>query len=106
MPTPKLTPELREDKRIKAILEDISKFESLSTLKNLEGGKSLILLLRTDVAAAVDTLASSYQKASDVELRGMCARLEARLGVLRLIMRAKKNKELTDEYLDELLKVE
>ena len=106
MPRPKLTAELKEDKRIKAVFDDIANYEALSALKNLEGGKSLIKLLKSDISASVDTLASSYIKAPESELRAICARLEARLGLLRVIMRAKKNSELADEYLAELVSTE
>jgi hypothetical protein len=94
--------ELSDDPKIKEALSDIDKYQSLLTLKNVEGGKLLLDVLRKDAVTDVDSLLSKYKESSHIEIIGIISSLDAKLQILRLINRSKSNLEGAQEFIDEL----
>lgn len=83
---------------------DVRKYALLEAVGNSEGGRYFISLLQKDTVNAMDKIAATYKTASDSELRTWCAVLGERLSLLRLFMRAPKNRAGAVAFLDELLK--
>lgn len=86
------------------ILQDLEKYAALDGLANLPGGKILVETITEDILNAIESITGSYKKATHAELQGYAASLEAKLGVLRALKNAGKNKTLAREALAEVLK--
>lgn len=105
MPKPKKAE--KENATVKAIKKDRNTYAAIEELASSAGGKILVDNLVKDVVISMDSLALGYKKLSHAELLGLCASLENRLAILRLITRAKTNKDLADLALrEELLRIE
>lgn len=97
VPRGKRSPEVVE------IEKDLGTYISLETLADSEGGKILVDNLAKDIIGLTESLGIKYKTATHAELMGLCADLESKTTILRLITRAKKNKELAQDALKEAL---
>lgn len=88
------------------VKKDIRKYSSIDAVSNSEGGKIVVSSLQKDIVSVIDDLASKYKTASHVELIALCATLQARLALLRVLVRSRKLKKIALEELDFLLKEE
>lgn len=85
------------------IKEDVKKMKALAAIPNTEGGKLLIDSLGKDIVNGVETLIGSYKEATDIKLRATIAKLQADLGLLRVLTRAEENSKVAQEALKNLL---
>lgn len=88
------------------VKKDIRKYSSIDAVSNSEGGKIVVSSLQKDIVSVIDDLASKYKTSSHVELIALCATLQARLALLRVLVRSRKLKKIALEELDFLLKEE
>ena len=88
---------------VKEVESDIDKYKSISSLKNLDGGKLLVRSLESDVASSVNILLGSYKSANHVELLSIIAKLDSNLSLLRVLVNSDKNLELATEELTRIL---
>lgn len=98
--------EVRQPKKnpeIVSIEKDLEKYVALENLADSAGGKVIVDNLALDIIATAEALGVRYKTASHAELLGMCADLDNKLTILRLITRAKKNKELATDALKEAI---
>lgn len=95
-------PALAERSDVQAIAEDIDSYAAIAAVSNTEGGAILLKALYRDIAGAVEGLVGGYKTVPDVELRALCAVLEARIQLARTINRAETNKTLAEDVLKEL----
>ncbi len=85
------------------IKEDVEKMKALSAIPNTEGGKILIDSLGRDVVGSVESLIGGYKEASDTKLRATIAKLQADLGLLRVLTRAEENSRVAQDALKAFL---
>ena len=97
VPIKKKRPEVAEIER------DIDTFLAVENLAGTAGGKVLVDNLSRDIIALAESLGARYKTASHAELLGLCADLDNKLTILRLITRAKRNRELAMDALKEEL---
>lgn len=98
--------EILDDKvlaEVKSIEQDIAQYSALEALSNSEGGILLIKTLKSDLRGIIDTMKTTYKTISHTELIALVSKLEARVDILRSITRAKKNYDLANDYLDDIL---
>jgi len=95
--------EEKKNPEIAAIERDLDKFVALEILAESEGGRLVVDNLAVDIIALAEIVGSQYKTASHAELMGLCADIDNKLTILRLITRAKKNRELATEALKEAL---
>lgn len=93
----------KESARARYIRKDRDTFAALEVMASSEGGKILVDNLTKDIVSSMDSLANGYRKLPHAELVALCADLDNKLSILRLITRAKKNKDLADIALKEAL---
>ena len=78
---------------LKEMAEELNTFAAIEVLADSEGGQTLIKNLTDDIASAVDTLSMRYKDMPHVEMIALCASLRANLDMVRVLTRAKKNRE-------------
>ena len=88
------------------VKKDIKKYSSIDAISNSAGGQIVVASLQKDITSVIDDLASKYKTSSHVELIALCATLQARLALLRVLVRSRKLKKIALEELDFLLKEE
>lgn len=92
---------LDDDSRI--IKKNLDTYASLESLKESAGGKILVDNLVKDILGAVESLGAKYKQSSRDELVSIIADMDNKNTILKLIIRAKKNKELAVQALKEAL---
>lgn len=90
--------ELKEE-----IKKDIGLYSSIESIGNLDGGKELIRSLESDVVSGVDMLLSIYRTGTEMEIRATLAKLASDLALLRVLNRARENKQLAEQELKRIL---
>lgn len=96
---PKLiTPELEE------LADSLDKAHALDVMAQTEGARVLVDSLVSDIISTINSLANRYKTMSHTEMIAYCAELQANLGVLFAIRRAKPNRAALEESLAEALK--
>ena len=101
------SPKGKNTPEIKAIEKDLDAYVALENLSESTGGKILVDNFAKDIIALCDSIGAHYKTASHAGLLGLCADLDNKMAILRLITRAKKNKHLAEEALkEELLRQE
>jgi len=90
----------------KEVLDDISKFKSIVSLKNLDSGKLLISSLEKEVAGGIERIVANYKTMGHIELVANISKIEANLTLLKVMKYADKNLEMAqEEYTNLLTKV-
>ncbi len=85
-------PDLVENESVRAVTDDLDRYEPLAVLASTDGGKVILESLRLDILSAIGSL-NKYKTASHAELMAACATLTERLNIYRSLTNAKKNKE-------------
>lgn len=96
-------PKGRKRPEVIAIEKDLEKYIDLEKLADSAGGKIVVDNLAKDILSTAESLGNRYKTATHAELMSLCADLESKWSILRLITRAKKNKELAEVALREAL---
>lgn len=94
----------QEEKKL--IQEEIAQFKAIETIADMEGGKIISKGLRQELATTIDIIANSYRELSHIELISLCAAMSSNLKMIRLMKRAKKNKDILLEELETSFKEE
>ncbi len=94
----------KNSEEVKDTQRDVKKYALIESLANSEAGKDLIMKLELTTSDAIDTIISTYRKASHGELLAACAVLAERITMLRMFFRAPKNRAGAAAELDRLLK--
>ena len=92
----------KKSPEIEEMIKDADSFATLDALAVSEGGKILIKSLKTDIISSILSLVK-YKTASHVELIATCATLTERLNILKVLTRAKINKDGLLKELSEIL---
>ncbi len=79
---------------IESIKKDIRKYSAIEAVKDSDGGRELITTLQKDISSVIEDIAGNYKTLSHIELVTKCARLSEKLSMLKVLERAKKNREL------------
>jgi len=88
------------------IIKDKEKYAKLEALANSEGGKLLLDTLKSDLKGSINTLIGNYRSTSHIEIICLIAQLESRLELYKRISNSSKNKALTIEELEHIVKDE
>ena len=72
----------------------------------MEGGKTIIKSLKSDILSTISVLTSSYGTMTHTELIANCARLKERLDIYNIFMSASKNAKYAQIALENILKVD
>lgn len=83
--------------------DELEKFTAIDILSESDGGKVLIESLTKDVVACIETICSSFQTSSHIELVATSAKLKERINLLQVLKRAKKNKEFISDEIKNLI---
>lgn len=98
----KANPEVAARADAQGVAEDIDTYAALAGVATSEGGQTLLKALNRDIAGAVNALIGGYRTLPDMELRSLCATLEARIQLARTLHRAPQNLDLAEDALKEL----
>jgi len=98
----KKNPALAERSDVQAVAEDTDTYAALAAVTNSEGGEVLLKALNRDIASAVNNLVSGYKTLPEIELRALCATLEASIQLARTLNRAPQNLKMAEDALKEL----
>ena len=90
----------------KIIKKDIVGYAEMEAVANSAGGKRLIKSLLSDINGSIEGICHGYREMPHFELISLSARLSERLALLRVLTRAKKNKNSAKDALSALLKDE
>lgn len=85
------------------VSDDVKAYAEIESIGNMEGGKKLIVSLEKDVVNSVDILLSIYRTGEEMEIRATLAKLASDLALLRVLNRARENKELAEQELKRIL---
>ncbi|MCG3219606.1 MAG: hypothetical protein KAR35_11380 [Candidatus Heimdallarchaeota archaeon] len=85
----------------KEIQDDISRFRSIETMANSNGGKIILKEIKSDVVSTIDQLSTRYGELTHIELIALCAGLKEKLTMMRVMKNAKENKAMAIEALDD-----
>ena len=83
------------------ITKDIKKYKAIDAVGSSVGGKIIIKEIKSDVISTIEQLSSGYGSLSHIELIALCAGLNEKLTMLRLIRNAKENKAMAIEALED-----
>lgn len=87
-----------EDKiTIEEVQDDISKYKSIVSLQNLDGGKLLVDSLEKSVSGGVENILAAYKTVQHTELIALISKLDANLSLLKVLTRADANLALAQE---------
>lgn len=88
---------------IEKLQDDLDNLKKLDVIADSEGGKVLIETLTKDIVSSIDSLCSNFQTASHIELIAVIAKIKERLNIIRVLTRAKENKEFLSKEIKEML---
>ena len=96
-------PEALADGFLVDLIESADSVQDIKAIAQQPGGIELTRLLLKDVAGTVVRLGSGYQNLSHIEMIGLCAQLQERLVLAKLLLNAEdKEKELDQAIADAL----
>lgn len=84
----------------KEIEKDISKYRSLDTLSESNGGKILVKGLKEDIVSIIERL-SNYKELSHIDFIVLASELKAKLTMMQILKNAKDKKAMVIECLEE-----
>lgn len=84
------------------VAEDIDKYAALAGFASSEAGQIMLATLTDEAASTIVSLVAGYKTLPDLELRALCAQLDARLQFLRTLKRSRTNLEDAEEVLSSL----
>jgi len=93
---------LANDPKILEVDQDIESYAAIAAFNDSEGGKELRKAMRSDIAAGINQLTSTYGKADLPELLQIIAKVDARISLLNALGNAEQNREDAEKMLDEL----
>ena len=82
---------------------EVKHYKSLEAVAKSDGGKLLIKELKTKIADNINFLINDFETLPEIQLRTICAKIEAALGQLRMLNRAEKNAKVSVAELEQLL---
>lgn len=85
----------------KEITDDIKKYKSIEAVANSGGGKIILNDVKSDVVSVIDQLSTKYKELTHIEFIAFCAELSEKLTMMRVLTRAKDNKAMAIEALEE-----
>lgn len=90
--------------KIETIKDEVKGYAIIESVANSEGGRKIIESLKKDALSAINELCFKYKEANHIDLIASCAKLSERMTLLRVFGRASKNKKITLDELEEVLK--
>lgn len=87
----------------KEILDDIDQYAGLVSLKDTDGGKTLIKGLQDDVVSHLYMATADCTTLSHTELIGLCLEIKTKLGLLMVITRSTQNKKDAESVLNDVI---
>jgi hypothetical protein len=99
----KNNPEAAERADVKETAEDIELYSALAAFASSEAGAVVFASISKEIAATVTEIAGGYKTLSEIELRALGAKLDARINFLQSLSRARTNLEDAEAYLQELI---
>jgi hypothetical protein len=90
--------------QVQGIAADVDTYAALAGFASSEAGDIIIKSIDQDVVTTIDKMLTGYKTMPELELRGLCAQLEARVQFLRTLKRAHTNQEDAEAVLAETLK--
>lgn len=97
---------IKEPTKEEEIKKDLSDYKSILVLKNSEGGKHLIGKIFEDAESKLSEITRKYKTMSHTELVASIADFNSALLMLKIFKNARKNKDMAEEFLKEVLKEE
>lgn len=88
---------------LSALADDVDRFHDIKAIVDMPGGRQLIDGLTKDVVSTVNTLSTQFKTLSHTELIALCAFLNARLTLMRVLTRASVNFKDANALLEEEL---
>lgn len=96
-------PEALADGFLLDLIESADSVQDIKAIADQPGGQELVRLLLKDVTQTVVRLGSSYSELSHIEMIALCAQMQERLVLAKLIKNAAdKEKELDQAITDAL----
>lgn len=95
-----------KDPNANIVADDLDAVAAISVLVDIEGGKLLVKSLLKDVIGAMEELGAKYRTLTVQEFIGICADMQSKLDLARVLARSKKNKEYLEAELERMLKEE
>lgn len=96
-------PDALNDGFLLDLVESADSVQDIKAIADQPGGKELVRLLLEDVTRTVILLGSSYRELSHTEMIALCAQMQERLSLAKLIKNAAdKEKELDQAIIDAL----
>lgn len=83
------------------ITDDIKKYKSIETMAKSAGGKIVLKEIKSDVISTIDQLSTKYGELSHIEMIALCAGLNEKLTMMRIMKNAKENKAMAIEALED-----
>ena len=96
-------PELLEDGFMMDLIESADSVQDIKAIADQPGGKELVRLLLKDVTHTVTLLGNSYADMSHVQMIALCAQMQERLVLAKLIKNAAEKEKELDESITEAL---
>jgi hypothetical protein len=96
-------PEALKDGFLVDLIESADSVQDIKAIADQPGGQELVRLLLKDVTQTVVRLGSSYSELSHIQMIALCAQMQERLSLAKLIKNAAdKEKELDQAITDAL----
>ena len=86
------------------MLEDLDKLADLDVTARSKGGKVLLQSLVSDIVSSMDTLCVKYPTLTMQEFVALCADMNSKVDLARVLSRAEKNKKALEGMIEETLK--
>ena len=82
------------------IQDDISRYRSIESMAKSAGGKIILKEIKSDVVSTIDQLSTKYGELTHIEMIALCAGLNEKLTMMKLMKNAKENKAMAIEALE------
>ena len=83
------------------IKDEIVGYKEIDAITNTKGGKRLLKSIKEDVLSTAESLTREYKTATHMELIALCAGLESKLGLYKVLTKAKDNIDVLETILEE-----
>lgn len=88
---------------IEEIRKDLDNITDLDILASSKGGKVLVKGLMSDIVNSIDSLSIKYSKLTLQEFVSLGADIKTKLDIIRVVKRAKTNREYLEKLLEEAI---
>lgn len=86
------------------ITDDIKRYKAIETMFKSNGGRIILKDIKSDVISTIDQLSTKYGELTHIEMIALCAGLNEKLTMMKLMKNTKENKAMAIEALEGLEK--